>query len=170
MYVTDNSSRTDFPNRLDFLSIPYDPEIDLETAFDCGAISTPRTKIFGTTYMYLELTRLEDTRRLLEFPSDREHDCGGVHEAFFQNTTRPYHSWTSTFNFVSILDFDGCDVEKGGAAARCVSQVALTYASQIVRDAKSRSGISQMDIWLNAGAVVGGVQFFFWFLSILGAY
>lgn len=45
-----------------------------------------------------------------------------------------------------------------GQFAQCPSQVIISYASQLVRTSESVSGISKIGMWLNAGAVAGGVS------------
>lgn len=42
--------------------------------------------------------------------------------------------------------------------------ITLSFGSRIVRTTQTKPGISKQDIWLNAGAIVGAVQFFAWLL------
>ena len=44
--------------------------------------------------------------------------------------------------------------------------VGLAYANQFVISQETRPGIGYLDIWLNAGAIVGSVQFFAWFAVV----
>lgn len=147
----------------------YDRSADVNTAWDCGLINSPEISVFGGTHVQLELTRISDSRGVLQFPADEDHHCTNARKAIFPDKEKPYHHWSSTLSFVDQGDYESCDVQENNRA-QCSSQVIFSYASQLVRTTKSTPGISKIGMWLNAGAVAGGVQFFFWFLAMVVAY
>lgn len=81
-------------------------------------------------------------------------------------TDSSYTSWSFTLDSsLPNPDLASCDVVKNGKDAICESQVVIGYSTQMVQRVTSSPGLSKLDIWLNAGAIVGGVQFFVWFLG-----
>ena len=42
--------------------------------------------------------------------------------------------------------------------------ITLSFGSSIVRTTETKPGISKQEVWINAGAIVGAIQFFAWLL------
>ena len=64
-------------------------------------------------------------------------------------------------------NLEDCDIAReGNEDARCGMDVGLAYANQFVISQETRPGIGYLDIWLNAGAIIGSVQFFAWFAVV----
>ncbi len=146
----------------------FDPRMNLSAAWYCGLIGTPYLPAFASTFASVQLTYMEDDHHLLSF--NRSDECVGARKALFPQKHKPNKAWSWALNAMPRSNLTNCDVESYGANAACASQVVISYSSQVATYTRSKPGISRIAIWLNAGGVIGGVQFFFWFLAMFSAY
>ena len=125
-------------------------------------MSTSNAPIFGSSSFTLTLEHITDSRGLL-----------GAEMGIFPfsdlliDPTSPFHLYEYTTTAVPDPSGVQCDISKTTPDI-CLESVSITFDSQLVRSTTSVPGISQLDIWLNAGAIVGGVQFFAWLLGLPG--
>lgn len=146
----------------------FDPNMNMSKAFECSMLKVLTLPVFATNYASLELTDMQDSYDLLDLSGNRSrnnNNCSDLRSAIFSDTDQ-YLSWSSGISAMPRLDLNSCDIAIYGDNARCAMQVGLSYSSQLVNIAKTEPGIEKLTIWLNAGAVVGGVQFLFWFFAI----
>ena len=69
---------------MDWLTVFFDNDIDLNVAWDCGLIDSPAVPLFGATMTKIELTRLKDSRSAMKFPKDTEQrKCAQAAKAIF---------------------------------------------------------------------------------------
>ena len=110
----------------------------------------------------MSVQRITDDIGIFEPPTQ---DCTRFYRKTLSVSGSPYRSYSlNTFNEVNY-DASTCASEKDGSGS-CTSTVSLIIGSKIVNTIESTHGIDGLTIWLNAGAIVGGVQFFAWFLGI----
>lgn len=150
--------------------IVYDPTIDLNKTVGCGLLKIATLPVFATNYVSMELTKTEDKYDLLNLGANKSRngqDCSGLRQAIFgSGGDKQYLQWNYGTSAMPRTNLTDCDIKVWGDEAGCPMQVGLSYSSQIVTKALTQPGIDKLTIWLNAGAVVGGVQFFFWFFTI----
>lgn len=135
----------------------------------CGLVGLATLPVFATTYVDLQLTETQDPWELLHDPT-RPVVCAEAHSKLVAKSTDPYRSWSWALNAMSLTDVNTCDVATHGDGAICRTTAAISYSTKMKISASSGPGISVLDIWINAGSIVGGVQFFFWFLTLFSAY
>lgn len=85
-------------------------------------------------------------------------------------TRTPFYIYSGSLTTSIDLGWGNCDVANTHLpfpSAGCPgTAIFLEIPSGIVQTYTSVRVISKLDIWLNLGAIVGGVQFFFWFFTI----
>ena len=85
-------------------------------------------------------------------------------------TRTPFYIYSGSLATSIDPDWGNCDVANTHLpfpSASCPrTGLFFNIASGIVNTYTSVRVISKLDIWLNLGAIVGGVQFFFWFFTI----
>lgn len=70
-------------------------------------------------------------------------------------------SQTTTTNFSQE-----CTLGEEEAPLSCTGGWSVQYGTQFITTQVSRPGKSKQDMWIDAGAIVGAVQFFCWFLLV----
>lgn len=164
-YLAYNTSISPYPSTLYQGAIVYDPDItNLSQALECGLLSMPNLYAFGTNVINMHLTQMQDQADMFSVPSGKE-SCKGARTAIFPKSETLYNIWTWTTNSRSAANIAYCDVAKNYTGP-CISTTVLSYDSQMIQSVKSSPGTSRLNVWLNAGSIIGGVQFFFWFLTI----
>ena len=148
----------------------YDSRItNLTRAWTCGLIGSPRVPAFDGNYITMALTQMQDQADMFELPS-RNKECGAARKALFPTPQSVYNSWSWSFSTSQSPNHTYCDRVKSGLNSYCRSSMVLSYESQLIQSVRSRPGTTRLEIWLNAGSIIGGVQFFFWFLTMFSAY
>ena len=70
---------------MDWLTVFFDNNIDLDVAWECGLIDSPAVPLFGATMTKIDLTRLTDSRSAMKFPKNTEkRKCAQAAKAIFR--------------------------------------------------------------------------------------
>ena len=151
----------------------FDLRMTLDDINDCGMIGSQRIPILSDTALSLTLEHIHDSLGVLlpqPFPSDSVDsiiplgsECS-VGFNLYSATDPPVSAYTGSINSTPLLNASECDLAKDFQRP-CLVSATLSFSSQIVRTTESVPGISQLDIWINVGAIVGAVQFFGWILK-----
>ena len=85
-------------------------------------------------------------------------------------TRTPFYIYSGSFTTSINTGLGNCDIANTHLpfpTASCPgTAIFLEIPSGIVQTYTSVRAISKLDIWLNLSALVGGVQFFFWFFTV----
>jgi len=147
-------------------AVIYDTRVNLADALRCGLLSLTEIPAMGSTTFTIFAESMTDKLGYVRPPaSSNDQAC----ENFYTETLRmnpPYNSYT--FNMASLpnTDLASCDTSNGNSGAFCICQVLIRYGSRVVRSMESVRGMTRLEIFINEGAVVGGIQFFMWFFSL----
>jgi hypothetical protein len=137
----------------------FDPRVDFADAYYCGmtyglSFQSPQASAF-----YVEAQRISDKLGLLRAPVDTEM-CAGLYKRSLSRTS-PYLAYTASLSTYSTNITVLCEDSQN-----CYNPASILFKSSMVNSLTSVHGITKLGILLNAGAVVGAVQFFAWFLGI----
>jgi len=139
----------------------FDPRYSLTDQLACGLVQPINVQPVSSNIFYMAAEQVTDTLGLISAPTLPEQ-C----KEFFRNTLSQedsqYLSYSVNLSPVSNQDVSTCDSND----EPCQAVATINYPSNIVGTIASTHSIDQLTIWLNAGAIVGGVQFFAWFLGI----
>jgi hypothetical protein len=144
----------------------FDPRMSLDTLSDCGLVSLPIVPGSAEYSMSLTASYTTDTYNLITRPG-QSNPCVTASEALFDNDEFPYISYS--LSVVSSRINTGCELLENGTITSCVFSAIINYGTQTVQTTTSTPGISKLNIVVNAGALVGGVQFLTWFLTMFAA-
>lgn len=139
----------------------FDPQLDLADAFSCSMAFSLNFQSPQTVSFYVEAQRISDKLGLLQAPAYPEM-CAGLYKRSLSRTS-PYLAYTASLSTYSSNVTDLC-----GDSSNCHNQAFIQFKSSTVNSLTSVHGITKLEIVLNAGAIVGAVQFFTWFLGIFG--
>jgi hypothetical protein len=144
----------------------FDPRMSLDTLLDCGLVSLPIVPASAEYSMSLTASYITDTYNLITRPG-QSTACVTASKALFDNDEFPYISYS--LSVVSSSINTDCQLLENGTITSCVFSAIINYGSQTVQTTTSTPGISKLSIVVNAGALVGGVQFLTWFLAMFAA-
>ena len=118
----------------------------------------------------MTVTHITDTLRTVQAPGDTDQQsreyCSNIFQQKLATTDPEFALYDITLTGASPSTDSyakDCDVA-ANPDAKCQLQVTLNYGNQFVLTRETSRGISQLDIWLNIGAIVGAIQFFAWFV------
>ncbi len=143
----------------------FDSRMDLDTLWTCGLVGQPQVPASAQYAIALTASYTTDKYNLITRPG-QSSACVSASKALFDNEQSPYISYSASFDS-SQVNTD-CPT-LNGTVAQCVFSAIISYSTQMVQTTVSVPGISKLNIVLNAGALVGGVQFFAWFLAMFAA-
>jgi hypothetical protein len=146
----------------------FDPRLSLQNVYECEIATYPRTPVFADNRFSISAEHITDRFGLVIAP-DATQECGRDYHALLTQRSPPYSAFTwgleSSVPTVANVT-ESCDVAFNPENA-CQMSISLSFGSHLIRSSVSRPGISHLEMWLNAGAITGTVQFFAWFLEIL---
>jgi hypothetical protein len=70
---------------------------------------------------------------------------------------------------IPVNTANACRTGNESTIIQCNSEFRFLFNSYVINTMESMPGISKLDIWTNAGAIVGAVQFFGWFFTIFNS-
>jgi hypothetical protein len=145
----------------------FDPRLDFDESRQCDLSTATAIKILSSNSFTLTAMLTTDTLGLIKAPALKaanQSSCADFYRKAFA-LDPPYTSYahiTSTGGGYVLSD---CDTASG-PSNKCSQMISFQFGSLAASTLESVPGIDQLDIWLNAGAIVGAVQFFAWFLGI----
>jgi hypothetical protein len=116
------------------------------------------------TYFSLEVMTISDVYGLVGQTCSSE-SCRQGYADVLSDPAHPYHLYSPIVTTTPLTN-PSCDVATDPNAQLCAGNIYMQIASNVVQTMESVPDIAKLDIWLNAGAIVGAVQFFAWFLVI----
>ena len=131
---------------------------------------------FNNTNFVLEPVGLADTLNLAA-PWGGDSQCTKILSPFMSDPENPLLSYQITHTVVGEISNDTldpfpvseCDLAVNAQAASnsiCVTNATFYIFARLISTTISEPSISKLDIVINMGAIVGGVQFFVWLLGI----
>lgn len=144
----------------------YDPRIDVTKALHCGLIAFTEIPAMGSNTFTIFAETIKDTLGYVKpEKSNDDADCEKFYTQVLSMDNSPYTSYTFNLASLPTTNMKYCDLN-GNASASCVSQVLIRYGSRVVRAMESKRGRSSLEILVDEGAIVGGIQFFLWFFGL----
>jgi hypothetical protein len=70
---------------------------------------------------------------------------------------------------IPVNTANACRTGNESTIMQCNSEFRFLFNSYVINTMESIPGIQKGEIWMNAGAIVGAVQFFVWFLTIFNS-
>lgn len=164
--VNFNSSIASYASLMTYFEI-YDSRLSLDTVYACEIANYPRMAAFATSEYNIVAEHIIDRYGLVVAPSSTEA-CGKTYHGLLTEKKIPYtaYSWNLESSVPTTSNFTSCDVSQD-ADARCTMALEFSFGTHLIHTYESQPGISKLEIWLNAGAITGAVQFFAWFAEIL---
>ena len=181
--VLDNSKTLNGLNGL----VPYwivqifDFRMTLDDISYCELVGSQIIPLVSDTALSLTVEHIIDSHGVLKPPTwpgqldaDKldalkpNSECPARFRSLYSAKDPPLSAYTSSIIPTPILNASQCDL--GNAFQQpCQMSITLSFSSKLVRTTKTLPGISKLDIWINAGAIVGAVQFFGWILKGLSS-
>lgn len=166
--VVDNSSRIAGyrqPNAVSavFFDDRLNPhQIDVCNFASMPLISAPAQYSITTTAM-----RVLDKHNLTNWAAGRPACNRTVYDIFY-NRSKPLSLYSLSVDSSTVYtDCEAQDAD-GDGTNKCQFFAEFSLGSQLVQSSHSAPGATKLSIVVNAGAIVGGVQFLMWFLEKLG--
>lgn len=145
----------------------FDSKMSLYTVRDCGLTGLPTRPSVASYAVSLRAAYTTDSYGLIS-GTKTTTTCEEQSEVLLSDTIFPYVSYTSDLDTSIVEAWDNCDEQQigEGTAYACAFNMTMRYETQMIQSMTSVPGISKLDILLNAGSIVGGIQFFAWFLAM----
>ena len=122
--------------------------------------------LFAISTINLQYQEIRNPLGLTSIGSLGSSSCSGSTTV----TRTPFYIYSGSFTTSINTGLGNCDIANTHLpfpSASCRgTALFLGMASGIVNTYTSVRAISKLDIWLNLSALVGGVQFFFWFFTV----
>ena len=144
--------------------------MSLNDLMTCGFVNYQTSPMFTNVDIRLTMEYLHDDLNFIgtafATPSKSDQyslDCEpGLRKLL--SAQEPFYSlYTASITSSNSIMELNCSAASDQLQCGAVSN-RLSFDTRIVRTTKTGPGISKQDIWLNAGAIVGAVQFFAWLL------
>ena len=146
--------------------------MSLENLMNCGFVNYQIIPILADVEISLTMENLHDeldfigtTFAIPSEPHQYPRECEpGLRKLL--SAPLPFHSLYAA----SITSSDSIRSEDSNCSAasdqhQCAfAVITLSFGSRLVRTTETKPGISKQEIWINAGAIVGAIQFFAWLL------
>ena len=146
----------------------FDPRLSLETVYDCEIATYPRMPAFAENTFSITTEHITDRYGLVIAPSATKK-CGREYHTLLAQRDPAYsaYNWGLESSIPTVANVtESCDIAFN-ADNVCQMSVSISFGNHLIQSSTSRPGISHLDIWLNAGAITGTIQFFAWFLELL---
>lgn len=144
----------------------FDSRLSVTEMLDCGIQSWYLINSYSISSLSVSVMHITDTLRNVTAATDAPEYCSGVFKdklAQKQPKFAIYEMTTSATSPSTTSYADDCNILTNSSAS-CPLVLKINYANQFVLDRETSHGISELDIWLNLGAIVGAIQFVAWFL------
>ena len=141
--------------------------MSLKNMINCGFVNYQTSSMLTGVDISLTMENLHDELNFISttFADQYPPDCEpGLRKLL--SAQEPFYSlYTASITSSASIpnEITGCHISKYQHGCAIVD-IRLSFASRIVRTTETKPGISKQDIWLNAGAIVGAIQFFAWLL------
>ena len=112
-----------------------------------------------------------DTLGLIKVPALKaanQISCADFYKKAFA-LDPPYTSYAQTTFTGGEYVLSECDTASG-PSNQCPQTISFEFGSLAASTLESVPGNEQLDVWLNAGAIIGAIQFFDWFLGIFNTW
>ena len=113
--------------------------------------------MLGQTAVSLTVESLSDSVEVVDEISNT--GC----RKLLSNETDPLLLYTASVS-VDPFDMTGFCHNINASYRQCSVSLSFLIGSNLMRTTESRPGVTHLEIFINAGAIVGGVQFFTWLL------
>ena len=145
----------------------YDARLSPETVYECEIANYPRIAALATTQYNIVAEHIIDRYGLVVAPSATEA-CGKKYHSLLTEYDTPYtaYSWNLESSVPTTTNFTTCDV-MNNENAQCPMGLEFSFGTHLIHTYESQPAISKLEIFLNAGAITGAVQFFAWFVEVL---
>jgi hypothetical protein len=140
----------------------YDARYNLSDSLACGLTNMISVSPVASYIYFMTASQTTDAMGLIQAPSSPKQ-CPEFYKAALSSPRADYLSYTINPVLTSNVNANTCSQEGNTIQVGAI----LTYPSSILNKISSQPSINQLSIWLNAGAIVGGVQFFAWFFGSL---
>lgn len=139
--------------------------MQLEDMLYCGLIPWMKVTPFASSYMSMSMMHIIDQLQTIHAPTTAAKYCTRLYRGLMAQTEPPFAFYEPrlTGNMANVRDYtQDCDIARNPNAS-CATSVALEYGTQFVLSRMTQRGTTTLNIWTNAGALVGAIQFFAWF-------
>ena len=134
---------------------------DLNT---CGFVNSQTSPMFADVDISLTMETMHDELNVISTAyANYSRDCeSGIRELL--SLQKPWYSlYTAGITSSGSITDQNCSAASDQHQCGFVD-ITLSFGSRIVRTTETKPGISKQEIWINAGAIVGAIQFFAWLL------
>lgn len=147
----------------------FDSRHGFNESFSCDLTSSTLFQVLAENFCTLTASLITDTLGLIKPSAGQPDICRGLYQSAFSLENPQYTSYAPSAVIQSDqVTLSDCDTVTDPTNT-CEVGIEIQFGSLAVNSMESIPGINQLDIWLNAGAIVGAVQFFAWFLGIFNA-
>ena len=142
-----------------------DPRVTYDAVLDCNRIITSQiAPVIADLSVSFDVQQIIDSYGRIHLTKKNDSNCASEFPGLLTNQSRPYLIYTPSIVPSPLVETRNC-VDKYEAQQQCSVTIILQMGSRFLRSTKTIPGIAIVDIWLNIGAIVGGVQFFAWILN-----
>jgi hypothetical protein len=164
----DNSSERDFtiPGEPQVWAAAFDSRLSVTEILDCGIQPWYLINAYSISSLSVTVMHITDTLQTVTAPAEAPQYCSGVFQDKLAQTRPKFavYEIATTANSPSVTSYaEHCNVLTN-SSAKCPLTININYGNQFVLDRETSHGISELDIWLNIGAIVGAIQFVAWFM------
>jgi hypothetical protein len=144
----------------------FDSRHGANESYSCDLTRSTLFPVLAENFCTLTANFITDALGLMKPSAGQPDICQGLYQSAFSLENPQYTSYAPSAVIQSDqVTLSDCDTVTDPTNT-CDVGIEFQFASLAVSSMESVPGIDQLDIWLNAGAIVGAVQFFAWFLGI----
>ena len=142
-----------------------DPRVKYNEVLDCNRIITSQTApVIANTSISFDVQQIFDSYERIHLTKSNDSDCASGFPSLLTNQSQPLSIYTPSIVPSPLIETGNC-VEVLDGQQKCKISILLQMGSRILRKTTTIPGIAIVDIWLNIGVIVDGVQFIAWILN-----
>lgn len=142
-----------------------DPRVIHDEILSCNQIiSSQIAPVIGDTSITFDAQQIIDSYGLIDIPKTNDSGCTSGLSRLLADRSRPFSTYTASITSSPLITTGNCEAIKD-AQQKCEVSIILQLGSRILRTTETVPRMSRVEIWLDIGAIVGGVQFFAWIFN-----
>lgn len=145
----------------------FDPRLTISEVARCSIVQISLVNAFAQNNFLMTVSLLKDSRKKMVRPAAMDPSCEHAYR-LLETADPPIANYDLRLTASQTTNNDFSERCRVGQTPdqTCRGGFSLIYSNQFITTQVSVPGKSQQDIWIDAAAITGAVQFFAWFLFV----